>query len=186
MELEIEIIRSDRKTVSIEIDASGNAKLRVPKNISRSEIERIIKSKQDWIKEKIKKQKEKTASQPSVKKLSNAELRELADRALDVLPSRVRYFASLMNVEYSRITVRNQKTRWGSCSSQKNLNFNCLLMLVPEEIRDYVIVHELAHLKEMNHSKKFWSEVEKVLPDYRERVQWLKTNGSRFIAMLPE
>jgi predicted metal-dependent hydrolase len=83
-----------------------------------------------------------------------------------------------MGVEYGRITIRMQKSRWGSCSGKGNLNFNCLLMRTPDEIIDYVVVHELCHLKEMNHSPRFWAEVEKIFPDYKERRKWLKDHGN--------
>ena len=83
-----------------------------------------------------------------------------------------------MGVKYGRITVRRQKTRWGSCSSKGNLNFNCLLMLCPDFVVDYVVVHELCHLKQMNHSERFWAEVERVLPQYKEARKWLKENGN--------
>ena len=82
-----------------------------------------------------------------------------------------------MGVTYGRISIRSQKTRWGSCSAKGNLNYNWKLMLCPERVQDYVVVHELAHRKEMNHSPAFWAEVEKILPDYRERRKWLKTYG---------
>ena len=95
-----------------------------------------------------------------------------------MIPGRVAHFAPLVGVTYGRITVRNQRTRWGSCSSKGNLNFNCLLMLAPPGILDYVVVHELCHRKEMNHSPKFWAEVAKVMPDYKERQKWLRTEGS--------
>lgn len=97
------------------------------------------------------------------------------------IPNRVEYYSKIIGVCYNRITIRKQRTRWGSCSSDGNLNFNCLLMLMPHEVIDYVVVHELCHRKHMNHSKAFWAEVEKVLPDYKKQVEWLKTDGSVII-----
>lgn len=85
----------------------------------------------------------------------------------------------------NRITIRHQKTRWGSCSREGNLNFNCLLMLAPEEVRDYIVVHELCHLLHMDHSPEFWSEVERVIPKYKQANNWLKKNGSLLMARLP-
>lgn len=93
------------------------------------------------------------------------------------IPKRVRYYANIVNEPFSRIFIKNQKSRWGSCSSAKNLNFNWRLMMAPLFVLDYVVVHELCHLKQMNHSKEFWAEVEKVLPDYKERKKWLDENG---------
>ena len=101
--------------------------------------------------------------------------------AIKLLPSRCEYYASLMGVSYNRIAIKAQRSRWGSCSTKKNLNFNCLLMLCPEEIQDYVVVHELSHLKEMNHSPAFWAEVEKALPDYRTQEAWLKAHGTQIL-----
>ena len=89
------------------------------------------------------------------------------------IPKRVRHFAGQMGERYKNITIKNQKKRWGSCSSDRNLNFNWRLMMMPEEIIDYVVVHELCHLKQMNHSKAFWDEVEKILPNYKIRKKWL-------------
>lgn len=100
---------------------------------------------------------------------------------MDYIPGRVKYYSDIMEVTYGKITIRNQKTRWGSCSGKGNLNFNCLLMLMPPEVIDYVVVHELCHRKEMNHSKAFWKEVEKILPNYKEAVGWLKKEGRGII-----
>lgn len=97
--------------------------------------------------------------------------RELARRKIT---DRVEYFAPLVGVDYNRIFIKEQKTRWGSCSSLGNLNFNWKLILLDEMLLDYVVVHELAHRKQMNHSPAFWAEVERVLPDYRERRKRLR------------
>ena len=105
--------------------------------------------------------------------------------ALEDIPKRVQHYAPLVGVTCGRITIRNQRSRWGSCSSKGNLNFNCLLMLCPEEVRDYVVIHELCHRIEMNHSPKFWAEVERVCPDYRAHRKWLKDHGTELIGRLP-
>ena len=99
------------------------------------------------------------------------------EQARRVLTEKTAYFAKLMGVTYGRISIRGQKTRWGSCSAKGNLNYNWKLMLCPEEVQDYVVVHELAHRREMNHSKAFYRIVEEILPDYRERMRWLKDHA---------
>ena len=115
---------------------------------------------------------------------SDAELEKLACHAKEVLPEITAHFAPLVGVDYGRITIRAQRTRWGSCSAQGNLNFNCLLMLTPDDVMEYVVVHELCHRKEMNHSARFWAEVERVLPGYRESRRWLKEQGGGLIGRL--
>ena len=122
-----------------------------------------------------------TEYRPATKKLNYYDTMQLAERATAHIPARARYYAEQMGVSYAGITIRKQKTRWGSCSSKGRLNFNCLLMLTPPEIIDYVVVHELCHLKQMNHSKLFWDEVEKVLPDYKSRRKWLKDHGNEIM-----
>lgn len=99
----------------------------------------------------------------------------------DHINARLNYYQSLLDVNPSRVTIRNQKTRWGSCSSKGNLNFNWRLMMAPAEVIDYVVVHELSHMIHLNHSKNFWNQVSVILPDYRARKDWLKKNGSRLI-----
>ena len=110
-----------------------------------------------------------------------AEIDELMKEAKKVIPERVAFFAPLVGVTPGRITIRCQKSRWGSCSAKGNLNFNCLLMLAPEEVMDSVVVHELCHLKQMNHSKRFYDEVLRVMPDYRTRQKWLKEHGAELL-----
>lgn len=181
--MDIAIIRSNRKTVAIQVNADLTVTVRVPRHTSRKDIERIISEKEPWIRKHIEQIRAKKEAYEAMKTLhlTDEEIRELVDKARKYIPERVAYFAEHMGVTYGRITIRNQKTRWGSCSSKGNLNFNCLLMLTPAEIIDYVVVHELCHRKEMNHSGAFWNEVEKVLPDYREAVRWLKEEGSQIM-----
>lgn len=180
----IEVIRSKRKTLAIEIRADMRVVVRAPEKIPQNEIIKFVEEKQNWIKkhlvqmyfkaEEIKKQKKEPA-------LTNADIEKLCQKALSVIPDKVKYYAEIMGVTYGRITIRNQKTRWGSCSSKGNLNFNCLLMLMPDKVLDYVVVHELCHLKQMNHSKKFWKEVERYMPDYKNYKKWLNENGGALI-----
>ena len=177
--MEVKIIRSRRKTVAIQITPAGEVLVHCPKYMTVSEINRFVRSKQSWIEEKL------SLIPPSQPPLTQAELKDLAARAKEDLPQRVSRYASQIGVSFGRITIRSQKSRWGSCSAKGNLNFNCLLMLAPPEVRDYVVVHELCHRKQLNHSPAFWSLVEEILPDYRVRKQWLKINGTALIARLP-
>ena len=175
------MIRSARKTLSIQITPSGEVIVRCPNRMAKREAEAFLESKRSWIEEHL----EKVAARPKEPALSAQELQELSRRAAEDISERVARFAPQVGVSYGRITIRSQRTRWGSCSSKGNLNFNCLLMLTPPEILDYVVVHELCHRKEMNHSAKFWAQVERVIPDWKQRRKWLKDNGNSLISRLP-
>ena len=176
--MEVRLIRSNRKTLAIQVNPDLSITVRAPRYASKREIDRIVEKNEAWIHKHIEKIKKNKAEYDAlnIKKITPEEIKTLAEQALKLIPQRVEYFARQVGVDYGRITIRNKKTHWGSCSSKGNLNFNCLLM--PAEILDYGVVHGLCHRKEMNHSKAFWAEVEKVLPDYRESVQWLKEKGS--------
>lgn len=183
--MKVTVIRSNRKTVAIQVNSDRSVTVRAPRSASEKDIEEILKKKKAWISkhiEKIKETKERFEAEPT-EKLTREKVIALAEEALKVIPERVEYFAKVIGVTYGKITIRNQKTRWGSCSSKGNLNFNCLLMLAPPEVLDYVVVHELCHRKQMNHSKAFWLEVEKVLPNYKEVRKWLKEEGSQMITL---
>ena len=171
---DVQIIKSKRKTISLQIRSDGSIELKVPMQMSNVQIKKFLNQKCDWIDKHLQAVNERQRQMSQVKKLTKEEIHELADRALEVIPKRVAHFASLVGVTYGRITIRNQKTRWGSCSGKGNLNFNCLLMLMPAEVLDYVVVHELCHRKEMNHSPQFWAEVRKIMPDYEKQKSWLK------------
>lgn len=111
------------------------------------------------------------------------EILELTAKAKEELPAIIKKYAEVMDVTYNRITIRHQKTRWGSCTKTGNLSFNCLLMKMPENVRDYVIIHELAHCKELNHSTKFWTIVAEYCPWYKEAKLWLKENGENLFLL---
>jgi hypothetical protein len=121
-----------------------------------------------------------------MKKLTPRELDSLKREAKFLIPERVRYFSAKLGITYGRIAIRAQRSRWGSCSSKGNLNFNCLLMLTPREVIDSVIVHELCHRKELNHSKAFWALVYEAMPDYKIWDKWLKDHGHELISLLPK
>lgn len=171
---------SDRKSIGLSVQ-DGRLIVRAPRRAKQADIERVIESHADWICRAMTKQAAAKEVDKDIPKLTERELRALADQALKVIPERVRYYAPLVGVTYGRITIRNQKTRWGSCSDRKNLNFNCLLMLAPPEVQDSVVVHELCHLKHMNHSAAFYAEVRRVMPDYDKHHAWLKEHGHTLI-----
>lgn len=184
MQMEIKILRSGRKTLSLEITKEAKVLVRAPYQMKESEIEDFIQEKSDWIAEHLEIIQGKLAKRAAVPRMSMEEVHKLADEAVRVLPGKAAYYAPIVGVTYGRITIRNQRTRWGSCSGKGNLNFNCLLMLAPEEVQDYVVVHELCHRLEMNHSPEFWKEVERVLPDYRTAKQWLKEHGDELMGRI--
>ena len=173
------IIRSDRKTIAIQIQPDGNVVVRAPKRMRMEEIKRFVESKAEWIEKHL--LNRTTFNQ---EKLTDQEMKMLREKARALVTEKVQYYAPLIGVTYNQIAIRAQHTRWGSCSSKGNLNFNCLLALVPIEVLDYVVVHELCHRKELNHSDRFWNEVAKILPDYKVRKKWLKDNGSNLIARI--
>lgn len=175
------LIRSARKTIAIQITPDGEVIVRCPKRYPEREVRNFVDSKRAWIEKHLIEMEEK----PQLPTFSTEELRTLANQAAQIIPERAAYFAPIVGVTYGRITIRGQHTRWGSCSAKGNLNFNCLLMLAPPEVLDYVVVHELCHRKELNHSARFWAEVERVMPDYARHRKWLKENGGELIARLP-
>ena len=180
----MKIIRSNRKSFALEIKPREGLIVCVPLRATQAQVKKFIDDHRDWIKFHLEKMREKQASLANVDKLSMDEIKALAEQALKVIPERVKYYAEKLGVTYGRITIRNQRTRWGSCSQKRNLNFNCLLMLVPPEVLDSVIVHELCHIKEMNHSDKFYTEVLRVFPDYWKHQKWLKENGTAIMARI--
>jgi predicted metal-dependent hydrolase len=181
----LKILRTSRRTLSLEITPEGLL-IRAPRLMSRSQIDAFLTEKSSWIEKHWRIMQERQAALSQLPLFTVEEIRTLMEKAQVVIPERVRHFAPLVGVDYGRITIRCQRTRWGSCSAKGNLSFNCLLMLLPNEVVDSVVVHELCHRKHMNHSPLFYAEIERVFPEYRKCSKWLKENGGTLIARLPE
>lgn len=180
----VTVIRSSRRTISLEIRNTGETIFRAPLRMRDEEILRFLRRYESWILQK--QERMRNARKEMGKVLTPSEVRILKESARKDLTERCRKMAPVVGVTYGRISIRGQRTRFGSCSSKGNLNFNYILMLTPPEIRDYVVVHELTHLKHMDHSSRFWKDVGKVLPDYRVRDSWLKEHGSMLIGRIPD
>lgn len=165
------IVRSSRKSVAVQLGKDGIFIVRAPNLLPVFMIEDFLRKNKDWI---LKQQQKMSTVQENRHVITDEERKAGIRRAKQIFPERAAYFAARMGVTYGRITIREQKTRWGSCSSVGNLNFNWKLVLMPMEVLDYVVVHELAHRKEMNHSARFWSIVQRELPDYSERKKLLR------------
>ena len=168
--MEYTLIYADRKTMSISVKG-GTLTVRAPRKTPRTVIDSFIKKHASWIEKHISKEKERGEK---FNTLTDEEIKILKRDAKKYLKEKTEYFSNIMGLKYSRITITSAKTRFGSCSSKGNISYSYRLMLYPEAAREYVVVHELAHLLEMNHSKKFYAIVERYLPDYKERRRMLK------------
>lgn len=184
-DIKINIIRTDRKTLSIQLKP-GEIIARAPLRMKDKEIHSFIDSKKSWIEKHLAAISEREKVLDDVQPFTQEEIKTLAEKAKTIIPERVKYYAPKIGVTYNRITIRCQRTRWGSCSSKGNLNFNCLLALFPIEVIDSVVVHELCHRKHMNHSPQFYAEIEKVFPEYKKWHKWLSDNGWVYMGRLPK
>lgn len=169
--MDYEIIYSKRKTMSLQISRDCKIIARAPFGVSRDIIDKFVEKHSAWIFVHLEKRKMMNLRHPEP---TDDELLALKKRAYEYLPKRVAHFVEIMGVSPSKVSINSAKTRFGSCSAKGNINFSCRLMQYPDEAIDYVVVHELSHLKHLNHSKSFWAFVEKFLPDYKERKRLLK------------
>jgi len=168
----VQLIRTKRKTLAIYIRPDGAVQVRAPLRCSLREIERFMQQKQAWIAEK---QQLMQQRQANCVELTPALEKQCRKQAKAMLPGRVAHFAAVMGVRPTAMRITSAQTRWGSCSSRGSVNFSWRLMLCDDDVIDYVVVHELAHLREMNHSPCFWAIVAQVLPDYKRRKEKLRT-----------
>ena len=170
--MDYRLIRSKRKTLALEVRADGEVWVRAPRWLPRAVIERAVEERADWI-------ARRRAQLPPPRPEPDADMLA-AWRAAAVawIPGRVAHYAAVMGVTPRAVKIGAARTRWGSCSAKGNLNFSCRLMACPPEAIDYVVVHELAHLRHMNHGAAFYQLVESVLPDWRARKERLRSCNS--------
>lgn len=171
--------RSNRKTLSIGIREDGTLLIKAPYQMQQKVIDRFVAQKRFWIYKQVQRMENNRRNQVVYTKEQEKELRQQARKRLT---ERTDYYKTILGVDYKRIRIADQKTRWGSCSSTGTISYNWHLVLLPDAILDYVVVHELCHLRQMNHSKDFWKMVEGILPDYQSRRKWLKENGDQYLA----
>ncbi len=152
----------------------GSVVITSPYGVELSIIEKFVAEKRRWVFDKL--QFFKSLDSKAIRTFSHKDFLENKDRALELVKERVGFYNKIYGFSFNNIFIKNQKTRWGSCSCKKNLNLNYKIVFLPEEHRDYIIVHEICHLKEFNHSKRFWALVEKALPNYLDIKKELRNH----------
>lgn len=165
--------RARRMRIAVYCDSS--LVVTVPYGMSQGAAERFVKQKTGWIIDKL--EYFRRFKGRVIVKSTKRDYLKYKSQALAMITERINYFNQLYNFSVNKINIRNQKTRWGSCSKKGNLNFNYKLALLPQHVADYVIVHELCHLGEFNHSRRFWSLVARAVPNYREIKRELREKG---------
>ena len=165
MKIQYEIIRSKRKTISIQVDENCNVTVRAPRFVSQKRIDEFLEEKKFWLQEAIIKQQEKAKNRVDYSAEDIEKMRKLAK---EIVPQKVEHFSKIMGVTPVSVKINSAKKRYGSCSAKNNLNFSLYLMDKDEKFIDYVVIHELAHIKHHNHSKEFYGFIEQFMPDYKE------------------
>lgn len=163
--VEYSIKRSNRaKRLRLAVYYDGSLIVTIPKNFPSSKVEKYIIEKSKWVLEKL--EYFKKLSYSNALRIKDDQFEVYKDEAKKVIERRIKHFNKNYGFKFGKITIKAQKTKWGSCSKKGNLNFNFKIMVLPKDIRDYIIVHELCHIKEQNHSNKFWNLVAMTIPDY--------------------
>jgi len=169
-DIEYEIVRSKRKTLALQVTRDARVVVRSPLRISEQKIIEFLALHYTWVKKALSIQSKRA----DIYDLSPEQLAIIKQKANEILPKRVEYYSQVMQLFPTAVKINFAKTRFGSCSSKNSINFSAYLMLFPLEAVDYVIVHELAHIKYKNHQKEFYALVEKYMPDYKKRAALLK------------
>ena len=169
--MEFQVIRSRRRTAALQVTREGHVIVRAPLGMPDAEIRRLVREHGVWIDRARQRQAARQQAHPEPTAEEAAGLRE---RARAEIPPKVARYAAQMGVRPTAVRITSAKTRFGSCSAKNSLNFSWRLMQYPEEAVDYVVVHELAHIRHHNHSRAFYEEIERILPDYRRRAALLR------------
>ena len=177
---------SHRRSISISISQDCTVLIKAPYGTPEKTVTDFLSEKKSWILKHIEQRQKQNQICQSLGKFTSEEIREIKRKAKEIIPKRVEYFAKISGITYGKISYRFQKSRWDSCTIQGNLNFNCLLVLMPPEVLDSVVIHELCHRRHMNHSKEFYAEIQKYFPDYKKWNRWLKENGGTYMARIPD
>lgn len=166
------IIYSKRRTLCIQISKNGEIIIRSPKNLSIKNIQKFVNEKSCWINNKLNQRKNHIFKAQKFLDKNNRNISKKS--AYIIISKRAKELSSTHGFKYNIIKVTNAKTRWGSCSYNNNLNFTKTITILPPDIIDYIIIHELAHTKEKNHGKNFWAIIKNIIPDYKNKIKWLK------------
>ncbi len=158
---------SRAKALRISVSTDGEVIVTKPKRVSLKTVELIIQKRLGWITDTLKKFKDLAHTSPSLAQYGQYN-RQSKSQALALVTSRIEHFNAFYGLPIRRISIRNQRTRWGSCSRRGNLNFNYRIIHLPTDVADYLVVHELCHIAELNHSASFWSLVARSIENYRE------------------
>lgn len=166
-----ELIRSGRRTVALEVTADCRVVVRAPLRMSRKDIDAFVEGHAEWVAEHLARQRRRRASHPEP---TEQEREEYVRRAMEELPGKVAHYSAVMGLRPTGITITGARKRFGSCSGKNRICFSWRLMQYPEAAIDYVVVHELAHIRHKDHSKAFYDCVAQVFPDWRERRAMLR------------
>ncbi|MEK9195565.1 MAG: SprT family zinc-dependent metalloprotease [Patescibacteria group bacterium] len=166
---------SRARHVRVTVHYNGNIVVTAPRRIDRSLVEQFIVSKSSWIREKL--AHIQSLGYVTVRKIDRRDYTHYKISAKLIVENRLGYFNAVYGFSYGRVSIRNQTTRWGSCSGNGNLNFNYRIALLPPHLTDYIIVHELCHIAELNHSQQFWRLVAQTIPRYVEFRKELRRHG---------
>ena len=169
-----QLVLSRRRSLALVITAEAKLVVRAPRRLPEKDIYIFIEQKRSWIEKKI----AEVSTRPKPKQLSGNEQKSYYQLAKKVIPERVKYYSDLTGLKPKAVKISRARKRWGSCGAKGTINVSWRLALVPQEVMDYVVVHELAHLVERNHGKRFWQRVAEISPNYRACRKWLRRHGS--------